>query len=112
MSSSTTSSTITPAHPRHVHTPSRPAPPPPPPPVTPARPPTPPSSRIPITPSILRNIFASSRSLHEERAISRIAFFRFAGFILSCLGIAWLGASKWKLSTLIRLPDAALALGP
>ncbi|PFH51277.1 hypothetical protein AMATHDRAFT_142919 [Amanita thiersii Skay4041] len=44
-------------------------------------------SRIPVTPAVLRSIFASSRTPHEERSISRIAFFRFAGFLLSCLGI-------------------------
>lgn len=64
-------------------------------------------NRIPITPAVLRNIFASSRTLLEERTISRVAFFRcyhpltsterglmqywtnrFAGFLLSCLGIS------------------------
>ncbi|KAI0080818.1 hypothetical protein K474DRAFT_100059 [Panus rudis PR-1116 ss-1] len=53
---------------------------------------TPPSpttsgSRIP-TPAVLRSIFASSRSVLEERSLSRVAFFRFAGFILSCLAIS------------------------
>ncbi|KAF4574948.1 hypothetical protein EYR36_006300 [Pleurotus pulmonarius] len=62
--------------------------------VTRATPPTPlqpppadDSSRIPVTPAVLRSIFASSRTPHEERSISRVAFFRFAGFLLSCLGI-------------------------
>ncbi|KAH7876855.1 uncharacterized protein C8R40DRAFT_1096061 [Lentinula edodes] len=45
-------------------------------------------SRIPVTPALLRSIFASSRSSLEERSISRLAFFRFAGFLLSCLGIS------------------------
>jgi len=31
---------------------------------------------IPVTPAVLRSIFASSRSPLEERSISRIAFFR------------------------------------
>ncbi|KJA29868.1 hypothetical protein HYPSUDRAFT_241961 [Hypholoma sublateritium FD-334 SS-4] len=44
--------------------------------------------RIPVTPAVLRSIFASSRSPHEERSISRIAFFRFAGFLISCIGIS------------------------
>ncbi|GLB33966.1 putative family of unknown function (DUF5310) [Lyophyllum shimeji] len=46
------------------------------------------TSRIPVTPAVLRSIFASSRTPHEERSISRIAFFRFAGFLLSCVGIS------------------------
>ncbi|TFK43733.1 hypothetical protein BDQ12DRAFT_718926 [Crucibulum laeve] len=46
------------------------------------------SSRIPVTPAVLRSIFASSRTPHEERSISRVAFFRFTGFLLSCLGIS------------------------
>ncbi|CCA70670.1 hypothetical protein PIIN_11855 [Serendipita indica DSM 11827] len=41
--------------------------------------------RIPVTPGVLRSIFASSRTVMEERSISRVAFFRFAGFILSCV---------------------------
>ena len=42
----------------------------------------PPSSngRIPVTPGVLRSIFASSRTAMEERSISRIAFFRYARF--------------------------------
>ncbi|KAF9453020.1 hypothetical protein P691DRAFT_720469 [Macrolepiota fuliginosa MF-IS2] len=47
-----------------------------------------PSSRIPVTPAVLRSIFASSRTPHEERSISRVAFFRFTGFLLSCLAIS------------------------
>ena len=35
------------------------------------------TSRIPVTPAVLRSIFASSRTPHEERSISRVAFFRF-----------------------------------
>ena len=35
-----------------------------------------PSKRVPITPAVLRDIFASSRTLIEERTISRVAFFR------------------------------------
>jgi len=64
------------------------------------------SSRIPVTPAVLRSIFASSRSPGEERSLSRIAFFRsavpsllgkrqmmsqmsrFSGFIISCLAIS------------------------
>ncbi|KAL5527884.1 hypothetical protein ACEPAG_6685 [Sanghuangporus baumii] len=52
------------------------------------------SDGIPVTPAVLRSIFASSRTAMEERSISRIAFFRFAGFVLSCIGIsliAWRG---------------------
>jgi len=47
-----------------------------------------PNSRIPVTPAALRSIFSSSRTPHEERSISRVAFFRFAGFLLSCVGIS------------------------
>lgn len=36
-----------------------------------------PSSRIPVTPAVLRNIFASSRTILEERSLSRVAFFRY-----------------------------------
>ncbi|KAK0191114.1 hypothetical protein F5146DRAFT_1047134 [Armillaria mellea] len=35
-----------------------------------------PKPRIPVTPALLRSIFASSRTPNEERSISRIAFFR------------------------------------
>ncbi|EIW82338.1 hypothetical protein CONPUDRAFT_54430 [Coniophora puteana RWD-64-598 SS2] len=48
--------------------------------------------RIPVTPAVLRSIFASSRTPHEERSISRIAFFRFAGFLLSCVCISFAAA--------------------
>ncbi|PPQ65966.1 hypothetical protein CVT26_010728 [Gymnopilus dilepis] len=48
--------------------------------------------RIPVTPAVLRSIFASSRSPHEERSISRIAFFRFVGFLISCIGISFAAA--------------------
>ena len=34
-------------------------------------------SRIPVTPAVLRAIFASSRSPGEERSMSRVAFFRY-----------------------------------
>ncbi|PVG00011.1 hypothetical protein CPB86DRAFT_702248 [Serendipita vermifera] len=44
--------------------------------------------RIPVTPAVLRSIFASSRTIMEERSISRVAFFRFAGFVLSCIMIS------------------------
>ncbi|KAF9006582.1 hypothetical protein BDQ17DRAFT_1423445 [Cyathus striatus] len=67
--SSTSSSTVRPSH-KDLHQPALDS-----------------SSRIPVTPAVLRSIFASSRTPHEERSISRVAFFRFAGFILSCLGI-------------------------
>ncbi|KAI0797052.1 hypothetical protein C8Q75DRAFT_802706 [Abortiporus biennis] len=50
--------------------------------------PPPSNSRIPVTPAVLRNIFASSRTVLEERSISRVAFFRFTGFLLSCLAIS------------------------
>lgn len=57
-------------------------------------PPPPPSSssRIPVTPAVLRGIFASSRTILEERSLSRVAFFRFTGFVLSCLTISLLAA--------------------
>ncbi|EJD01638.1 uncharacterized protein FOMMEDRAFT_90311 [Fomitiporia mediterranea MF3/22] len=60
----------------------------------PLSPPSSSNGRIPVTPAVLRSIFASSRTAMEERSISRIAFFRFAGFVLSCIGIslaAWRG---------------------
>ncbi|KAG2042272.1 hypothetical protein BDR03DRAFT_889762 [Suillus americanus] len=58
-----------------------------------ARPPPPnPSSRFPVTPAVLRSIFTSSRTPHEERSISRVAFFRFAGFLLSCVCISFAAA--------------------
>ena len=61
--------------------------------------------RIPVTPTVLGSIFASPRS-HEERSISRMAFFRytrirslftfcptsFVGFLLSCIGISFVAA--------------------
>ncbi|KAI6105844.1 hypothetical protein F5141DRAFT_1126379, partial [Pisolithus sp. B1] len=31
--------------------------------------------RFPVTPAVLRSIFASSRTPYEERSISRVAFF-------------------------------------
>ncbi|EPT00763.1 hypothetical protein FOMPIDRAFT_46670 [Fomitopsis schrenkii] len=46
------------------------------------------SSRIPVTPAVLRSIFASSRTTLEERSLSRVAFFRFTGFLLSCVAIS------------------------
>ncbi|KZT36675.1 hypothetical protein SISSUDRAFT_988873, partial [Sistotremastrum suecicum HHB10207 ss-3] len=52
-------------------------------------------SRIPITPGLMRSIFASSRTSTEERSISRIAFFRFSGFLLSCLGISLAAARRY-----------------
>ncbi|KAJ6598877.1 hypothetical protein DFH09DRAFT_902224 [Mycena vulgaris] len=55
---------------------------------TPLQPPSDSSRRIPVTPAVLRSIFASSRTPHEERSISRVAFFRFSGFLLSCLAIS------------------------
>lgn len=42
------------------------------------------SSRIPVTPAVLRGIFASSRTIFEERSISRAAFFRQVSLIFSC----------------------------
>ncbi|KAG1892297.1 hypothetical protein F4604DRAFT_20285 [Suillus subluteus] len=59
----------------------------------PLQPPPPnPSSRFPVTPAVLRSIFTSSRTPHEERSISRVAFFRFAGFLLSCVCISFAAA--------------------
>jgi hypothetical protein len=40
------------------------------------QPPSGSSHRIPVTPSVLRSIFASSRTIHEATTISRVAFFR------------------------------------
>lgn len=71
----------------------------------PPPPPSSPSSRIPVTPAVLRSIFASSRTILEERSLSRVAFFRygelchtctlahsgrirFTGFLLSCIAIS------------------------
>ncbi|KAF8605357.1 hypothetical protein BDV93DRAFT_521682 [Ceratobasidium sp. AG-I] len=50
--------------------------------------PPPDDKRSPVTPAVLRSIFASSRTALEERSISRVAFFRFVGFVISCLGIS------------------------
>lgn len=64
---------------------------------------------MPVTPAVLRSIFANSRSPMEERSISRIAFFRsvcqgfwvrvrlirfarFAGWLLSIVGISMAAA--------------------
>ncbi|KAJ7068446.1 hypothetical protein C8F01DRAFT_979305 [Mycena amicta] len=58
--------------------------------------PSPPSdSSRRVTPAALRAIFASSRTPHEERSISRVAFFRFSGWLLSCLAIS-LAASRGR----------------
>ncbi|TFK55528.1 hypothetical protein OE88DRAFT_1610777, partial [Heliocybe sulcata] len=54
-----------------------------------------PSRRFPVTPGVLRSIFASSRTIFEERSISRVAFFRFTGFLISCLAIS-LAASRGR----------------
>ncbi|KAF9268137.1 hypothetical protein L218DRAFT_892901 [Marasmius fiardii PR-910] len=54
--------------------------------------PPPSNSRIPVTPALLRSIFASSRTPLEERSISRAAFFRFTGFCLSCIVISFVAA--------------------
>lgn len=40
--------------------------------------------RIPVTPAVLRSIFASSRTVMEERSISRVTFFRFVESLLYC----------------------------
>ncbi|KAG2154945.1 uncharacterized protein EDB93DRAFT_125280 [Suillus bovinus] len=59
----------------------------------PLQPPPPnPSRRFPVTPAVLRSIFTSSRTPHEERSISRVAFFRFTGFLLSCVCISFAAA--------------------
>ncbi|KAK1229533.1 hypothetical protein PQX77_007421 [Marasmius sp. AFHP31] len=70
-SSSSTTSTAKPSH-------------------APAQPPPPPASnsRIPVTPALLRSIFASSRTPLEERSISRAAFFRSALVRFSKLFVA------------------------
>ncbi|KAI0677229.1 hypothetical protein C8Q78DRAFT_77354 [Trametes maxima] len=68
-----------------------------------AGPPLPPSSpnrsRIPVTPAVLRSIFASSRTALEERSLSRVAFFRFSGFLLSCLVISLAAARGRAIKT-------------
>ncbi|CAE6380561.1 unnamed protein product [Rhizoctonia solani] len=64
------------------------APPSAPPTPLPIVPPPDEKKRSPVSPAVLRSIFASARTANEERSISRIAFFRFVGFILSCLGIS------------------------
>ncbi|KAF9247355.1 hypothetical protein BU15DRAFT_70169 [Melanogaster broomeanus] len=65
----------------------------------PIQPPPSPSRRIPVTPAVLRSIFASSRTPHEERSISRVAFFRFVGFLLSCVGISLAAAKSWGIKS-------------
>ncbi|KAI6163074.1 hypothetical protein EDD17DRAFT_1477008 [Pisolithus thermaeus] len=52
--------------------------------------------RFPVTPAVLRSIFASSRTPYEERSISRVAFFRFTGFLLSCAAISFAAARGRK----------------
>ncbi|KAI0727274.1 hypothetical protein C8Q72DRAFT_781928 [Fomitopsis betulina] len=78
MSSLSSSSSVT-ATPSNVNLSDYPGPPPPPGKRT---------SRIPVTPAVLRSIFASSRTTLEERSLSRVAFFRFTGFLLSCVAIS------------------------
>ncbi|KAI0638508.1 hypothetical protein C8Q77DRAFT_1047044 [Trametes polyzona] len=52
-------------------------------------PPSPNKSRIPVSPAVLRSIFASSRTVLEERSLSRVAVMRrFTGFLLSCMVIS------------------------
>ncbi|KAI6003711.1 hypothetical protein EDD15DRAFT_2155683 [Pisolithus albus] len=63
-------------------------------PLTPMEDPAP--RRFPVTPAVLRSIFASSRTPYEERSISRVAFFRFAGFLLSCAAISFAAARGRK----------------
>ncbi|KAG6821571.1 hypothetical protein H0H93_000080 [Arthromyces matolae] len=63
------------------------------------QPPSDSQSRIPVTPAVLRSIFASSRTPNEERSISRLAFFRFAGFLLSCVGISLAAANGRGIKT-------------
>ncbi|KAI1796075.1 hypothetical protein LXA43DRAFT_1178102 [Ganoderma leucocontextum] len=88
---STFHNTPTATHPNSVytaHNASGPSTPP-----NPGLPPASPNqSRIPVTPAVLRNIFASSRTALEERSLSRVAFFRFTGFLLSCLCISFAAA--------------------
>ncbi|TFY55473.1 hypothetical protein EVG20_g9305 [Dentipellis fragilis] len=57
------------------------------------------NSRIPVTPAVLRAIFSSSRTAGEERSLSRVAFFRFTGFLLSCLGISLIANKGWGIRT-------------
>ncbi|KAG0092753.1 hypothetical protein BGZ93_008187 [Podila epicladia] len=42
----------------------------------------------------LRRIFASSRTPEEEAQISRSAFFKFSGYILTCAFITWVAAKQ------------------
>ncbi|KIY73176.1 hypothetical protein CYLTODRAFT_255418 [Cylindrobasidium torrendii FP15055 ss-10] len=42
-----------------------------------------------VTPALLRSIFASFRTPWEERVMSRVAFFRFSAWVLSCVFISW-----------------------
>ncbi|KIO30198.1 hypothetical protein M407DRAFT_20666 [Tulasnella calospora MUT 4182] len=67
----------------------------------PFQPPPPPGDKggIPVTPAVLRSIFASSRTSLEERTVSRVAFFRFAGFLISCLAISLAAAKGRKVKT-------------
>ncbi|KAI0832752.1 hypothetical protein BC628DRAFT_347553 [Trametes gibbosa] len=75
---STFHNTPTPTHPSSVYayedtrTPPAHAPP-----STGGPPPSAPNrSRIPVSPAVLRSIFSSSRTVLEERSLSRVAFFR------------------------------------
>lgn len=42
----------------------------------------------------LRRIFSAARTLEEERAVSRRAFFRFVTFVVSCVSIALLSSPR------------------
>ncbi|KAF9646966.1 hypothetical protein BDM02DRAFT_3098908 [Thelephora ganbajun] len=79
------------------------------------------SSRIPVTPAVLRGIFASSRTVLEERSISRAAFFRqvppvpsgekplvrFSAFLVSCLAISLFAARGRVLKNSVALLGVA-----
>ncbi|RIB27748.1 hypothetical protein C2G38_1694311 [Gigaspora rosea] len=47
----------------------------------------------------LRRIFSSFRTPEEERQISRSAFFKFVGFVISCMAITML-ANKNRMKTI------------
>ncbi|KAG0234921.1 hypothetical protein BGX31_004430 [Mortierella sp. GBA43] len=42
----------------------------------------------------LRRIFSSFRTPEEEAQISRSAFFKFSGYILTCAFITWIAAKQ------------------
>ncbi|KAK3816766.1 MAG: hypothetical protein JOS17DRAFT_794808 [Linnemannia elongata] len=51
-------------------------------------------SPLPMALPNLRRIFASSRTAEEEAQISRSAFFKFSGYVLTCAFITWVAAKQ------------------